>query len=66
MDKIKHGSYMSLSEILHKRNIPTKHNKINKHTIKFFNNTQKLENLIRYHLDLYSISHVIYELCCTR
>jgi len=66
IDKFKQGIFMSASNILHKRNIPKKNNKINGHTIKFFNNTQKLENLIRYHLDLYSISHVIYELCGTR
>lgn len=65
-DKLKHGAFMSVSEKLHKRNIPKKHNKINMYTIKFFNKTQNLEKLIRYHLDLYSISHVIYELCGTR
>lgn len=65
-DKLKQGIFMSASNILYIRNIPKKHNKINEHTIKFFTNKENLENLIRYHLDLYSISHVIYELCGTR
>jgi serine/threonine protein kinase len=62
---------MSASETLKKRNIPPDHNKINKNTENYFKkildiNREKniiIENLIKYHIDLYSVSHVLYELC---
>jgi len=66
LDKFKHTVFMSASQFLGKRNLPKDHNKIIEFTKNYFNNTEKLENLIRYHLDLYSISHVIYELCGTQ
>jgi tRNA A-37 threonylcarbamoyl transferase component Bud32 len=62
---------MSASETLKKRNIPPDHNKINKNTDNYFRATQfddnmlndNGKNLIKYHIDLYSVSHVLYELC---
>lgn len=62
---------MSTSQLLKRRNIPTDHNKININTYKYFKDIIFMndelneigQNLIKYHIDLYSVSHVLYELC---
>ena len=62
---------MLISETLKQRNIPREHNKILKNTENYFKNIKfngnilndNGKNLIKYHIDLYSISHVLYELC---
>jgi serine/threonine protein kinase len=62
---------MYLSKKLKKRNIPEDHDKINRLTHEYFRkildkNSEKniiIKNLIKYHIDLYSVSHVLYELC---
>lgn len=54
---------ITLSKSMKRRNVPLSSNKINDNAKNHFKNTENLEHFIRYHLDLYSISVVLYELC---
>jgi serine/threonine protein kinase len=52
---------MSAAKFAKMRNIPKDHNLILQKTKDYFK--ENLKNLIKFHIDLYSISHVLYELC---
>jgi serine/threonine protein kinase len=62
-NKAQQEIFIKLSKKSKIRHVPMSSNKITKNAEKHFKNINNLESLIRYHLDLYSISVILYELC---